>query len=109
VTCSSRCSRCSTTSRLAREHGDLVDGPFAAIADKLEAVLAKYGIERFGAKGDEFDPMHHEALMHAPWPEGDRPADRRADDGRHRAAAGLPAGERSCAPPGSRSPTPPIH
>lgn len=55
----------------ARDHGDLVDGPFAAIADKLEATLGKYGLQRFGAKGEEFDPMQHEALMHAPWPEGD--------------------------------------
>lgn len=55
----------------ARDHGDLVDGPFAAIADKLEATLGKYGLERFGAKGEAFDPMQHEALMHAPWPEGD--------------------------------------
>ena len=55
----------------ARDHGDLVEGPFAAIADKLEATLAKYGLVRFGAKGEEFDPMMHEALMHAPWPEGD--------------------------------------
>ena len=50
---------------------DLVDGPFAAIADKLEATLGKYGLERYGAKGEAFDPMQHEALMHAPWPEGD--------------------------------------
>ena len=49
---------------LAREHGDLVDGPGAVIVDKLEAVLAKLGVEAFGAYGDEFDPMHHEALMH---------------------------------------------
>lgn len=49
---------------LAREHGDLVDGPSAVIVDKLEAVLAKLGIEAFGEYGDEFDPMHHEALMH---------------------------------------------
>ncbi|HOT55970.1 MAG TPA: nucleotide exchange factor GrpE [Ornithinibacter sp.] len=55
----------------ARDHGDLVDGPFAAIADKLEATLGKYGLERYGAKGEAFDPMQHEALMHAPWPEGD--------------------------------------
>jgi molecular chaperone GrpE len=51
----------------AREHGEL-SGPFAAIADKLEATLARYGLARFGAKGEEFDPQHHEALMHAPWP-----------------------------------------
>ncbi|WP_286175964.1 nucleotide exchange factor GrpE [Arthrobacter sp. NEB 688] len=54
----------------AREHGDLV-GPFAAIADKLEGTLGRYGLERFGAKGEEFDPQLHEALMHAPWPAGD--------------------------------------
>ena len=41
----------------AREHGDLDGAPFAAIADKLEATLGKYGLERFGAKGEEFDPM----------------------------------------------------
>ena len=37
---------------LAREHGDLVDGPSAVIVDKLEAVLAKLGIEAFGEYGD---------------------------------------------------------
>ena len=57
---------------LAREHGDLATGPAATIVDKLEAVLAKLGIERFGAAGDEFDPNHHEALMRmeADLPEG---------------------------------------
>ncbi|WP_392543450.1 nucleotide exchange factor GrpE [Oryzobacter telluris] len=55
----------------ARDHGDLAGGPFAAIADKLEGSLGRYGLERFGAKGEAFDPMRHEALMHAPWPEGD--------------------------------------
>lgn len=55
----------------ARDHGDLTDGPFAAIADKLEASLGKYGLTRFGDKGEAFDPMVHEALMHQAWPEGD--------------------------------------
>jgi molecular chaperone GrpE len=55
----------------ARDHGDLAEGPFAAIADKLESTLGKYGLERFGAKGEVFDPMQHEALMHAPWPADD--------------------------------------
>jgi molecular chaperone GrpE len=49
---------------LARQHGDLEGGPFAAIADKLEAVLARYGLERFGEVGEPFDPAVHEALMH---------------------------------------------
>ena len=52
----------------ARDHGDLAGGPFAAIADKLESALGKFGLERFGAVGEEFDPSLHEALMHAPWP-----------------------------------------
>ena len=61
----------------AREHGDLVDGPFAAIADKLEATLGRYGLARYGAKGEEFDPQQHEALMHTPWPaeDADLPGD----------------------------------
>ena len=49
---------------LARQHGDLEGGPFAAIADKLEGTLTKFGVERFGRPGDAFDPTVHEALMH---------------------------------------------
>lgn len=48
---------------LARQHGDLV-GPFASIAEKLEATLGRFGIERYGAAGEPFDPQVHEALMH---------------------------------------------
>ncbi|WP_067779538.1 nucleotide exchange factor GrpE [Actinomyces vulturis] len=48
---------------LARTHGDL-NGPFEAMATKLEGVLTdKYGLERFGEVGEVFDPLHHEALM----------------------------------------------
>jgi molecular chaperone GrpE len=47
----------------ARAAGDLT-GPFAAIADKLDGALAKHGVERFGAVGEEFDPNLHHALMH---------------------------------------------
>lgn len=50
---------------LARQHGDLAVGsPFAKIADKLDGALGKYGLSSFGEAGDEFDPNHHEALMH---------------------------------------------
>jgi molecular chaperone GrpE len=49
---------------LARQHGDLEGGPFAAIAEKLETVLARHGLERYGEPGEEFDPSIHEALMH---------------------------------------------
>ncbi|EWT01241.1 GrpE protein HSP-70 cofactor [Intrasporangium oryzae NRRL B-24470] len=49
---------------MARQAGDLADGPFASIADKLESILGKFGVERVGAAGEEFDPTVHEALMH---------------------------------------------
>src|SRR5436190_8521544 len=41
---------------LARQHGDLESGPFAAIADKLEATLGRLGLTRFGEPGETFDP-----------------------------------------------------
>ncbi len=48
----------------ARAAGDLADGPFAAIADKLEDILdARFGLVQFGKVGDVFDPMYHDALM----------------------------------------------
>ncbi len=50
----------------AREHGDLEDGPFAAIATKLETALAQLGWSSFGAVGEAFDPSLHEALMSQP-------------------------------------------
>lgn len=50
---------------LARKHGDLTDGPFAKIAEKIETTLSgKYGVERFGAEGDVFDPVIHQAISH---------------------------------------------
>lgn len=52
----------------ARTHAELT-GPFAAIAEKLDATLAKLGVERYGVVGEEFDPQVHEALMHQVDPE----------------------------------------
>ena len=50
--------------RLAREHGDLDGTPFAAIAEKLDATLTRFGVESYGQPGDVFDPAIHEALVH---------------------------------------------
>ena len=50
----------------ARKHGDLQDGPFASIATKLEELLGKQGVERFGEVGDAFDPNIHEAVLQQP-------------------------------------------
>jgi len=48
---------------LARQHGDLEGGPFAAIADKLDATLTKIGVERYGQPGDPFDPTVVQVLQ----------------------------------------------
>ncbi len=57
---------------MARQAGDLESGPFAAIVEKLESILGRFGIVRVGEPGEEFDPNVHEALMHveAELPEG---------------------------------------
>ncbi|MCC9176589.1 nucleotide exchange factor GrpE [Arthrobacter sp. zg-Y750] len=47
----------------ARQHGDLAEGPFAAIATKLENTLKTYGLARIDETGVEFDPNIHEALI----------------------------------------------
>jgi molecular chaperone GrpE len=52
----------------AREHGEL-EGGFKAVADSLERIVHALGLTKFGAKGDEFDPNQHEALMHGHSPE----------------------------------------
>ena len=48
----------------AREHGELVGG-FKSVAESLETVAAKLGLQQFGAEGEPFDPLVHEALMHS--------------------------------------------
>ena len=50
----------------ARKHGDLEEGPFAAIANKLEETLTKQGLERFGEVGEPFNPQVHEAVLQQP-------------------------------------------
>lgn len=57
---------------MARQAGDLEGGPFAAIAEKFESTLGRFGVERLGEPGEAFDPNVHEALMHveADLPEG---------------------------------------
>jgi molecular chaperone GrpE len=47
----------------AREHGD-VTGAFKAVAEQLETVLGKLGLQPFGEVGDPFDPTIHEAVTH---------------------------------------------
>ncbi|WP_354641483.1 nucleotide exchange factor GrpE [Kitasatospora camelliae] len=48
----------------AREHGE-VTGGFKSVAESLETVVAKLGLQQFGKEGEPFDPTLHEALMHS--------------------------------------------
>ena len=50
--------------RSAREHEEL-NGGFKAVAEEIERVTSKYGLESFGEAGDRFNPHIHEALLHA--------------------------------------------
>lgn len=50
----------------AREHDELVGG-FRLVADELEKITTKYGLEVYGEPGEVFDPQVHEALMHMPY------------------------------------------
>ncbi|HZC94048.1 MAG TPA: nucleotide exchange factor GrpE [Mycobacterium sp.] len=48
----------------ARSHGDLDSGPLKSVADKLFGALTGLGLTAFGAEGDDFDPVLHEAVQH---------------------------------------------
>ncbi|AXG79260.1 nucleotide exchange factor GrpE [Streptomyces paludis] len=48
----------------ARDHEELVGG-FKSVAESLEAVTVKLGLQQFGTEGEPFDPTIHEALMHS--------------------------------------------
>jgi molecular chaperone GrpE len=47
----------------ARTHGDL-SGALKAVADHLEGIFGKLGLQAFGEVGDPFDPAIHEAVQH---------------------------------------------
>lgn len=48
----------------ARKHGDLETGPLKSVADKLDSALSGLGLTAFGAEGEDFDPVLHEAVQH---------------------------------------------
>ncbi|MCT1450832.1 nucleotide exchange factor GrpE [Corynebacterium sp. p3-SID1194] len=48
---------------LARQHGDLADGPLKAFSDNLQAVLQRQKTQAFGEEGEAFDPEIHEAVQ----------------------------------------------
>ena len=47
----------------AEAHGEL-SGGFNAVADQLNSITSRIGLEKYGTEGEVFDPQIHEALMH---------------------------------------------
>jgi len=47
----------------ADQHGEL-SGGFKAVADQLNSITSRIGLEKYGTEGEAFDPQIHEALMH---------------------------------------------
>ncbi len=47
----------------ARDHGDLT-GALKAVADQLDGIFSKLGLQAFGEVGDPFNPAIHEAVLH---------------------------------------------
>lgn len=82
----------------ARQHDD-VHGALKGVAEKLEALTGKLGLEQFGAAGDPFDPSVHEALMQAePDPEVTVATCAMVLQPGYRLASGAPGGPRVLRP-----------
>ena len=47
----------------AEAHGEL-SGGFKAVADQLNSITSRIGLEKYGTEGEAFDLQIHEALMH---------------------------------------------
>lgn len=48
---------------LAKQHGDLEEGPMKALAGKIRDTLNGQKLEAFGVEGEAFDPEIHEAVQ----------------------------------------------
>ncbi|EFH28151.1 molecular chaperone GrpE (heat shock protein) [Gardnerella vaginalis AMD] len=48
-----------------REHSEM-DDSFKAVATKIDKAFEKFGVEKFGEKGEDFDPTKHDAILHRP-------------------------------------------
>ena len=47
----------------AEQHDELTGG-FKAVADQLNSITSRIGLEKYGTEGEAFEPQIHEALMH---------------------------------------------
>ena len=54
-----------------REHSEM-DDSFKAVAAKIDKAFEKFGVEKFGEKGEDFDPTKHDAILHKPDPDAEK-------------------------------------
>ena len=54
-----------------REHSEM-DDSFKAVATKIDKAFEKFGVEKFGVKGEDFDPTKHDAILHRPDPTAEK-------------------------------------
>ena len=53
-----------------REHSEM-DESFKAVSAKIDKAFEKFGVEKFGEKGEDFDPTKHDAILHKPDPQAE--------------------------------------
>ena len=54
-----------------REHSGM-DESFKAVSAKIDKAFEKFGVEKFGEKGEDFDPTRHDAILHKPDPQAEK-------------------------------------
>lgn len=54
-----------------REHSE-IDESFKAVSAKIDKAFEKFGVEKFGEKGEDFDPTKHDAILHKPDPQAEK-------------------------------------
>lgn len=54
-----------------REHSEM-DESFKAVSAKIDKAFEKFGVEKFGEKGEDFDPNKHDAILHKPDPQAEK-------------------------------------
>ena len=54
-----------------REHSEM-DESFKAVSAKIDKAFEKFGVEKFGEKGEDFAPTKHDAILHKPDPQAEK-------------------------------------
>ena len=54
-----------------REHSEM-DESFKAVSTKIDKAFEKFGVEKFGEKGEDFEPTKNDAILHKPDPQAEK-------------------------------------